>query len=253
MRSFGQFIVHATIGLVLLLSIGFKIIAFGGRAYAVHWTNWGWTALSLFISTTSVQQVYTSKWMFVWLLAVYFPFRCMWWMIFIAVNVLFLTGSDLLDVMATEYELGLIVFGNDVIHVWPVVADICFLACNYSFVFTAFNWAHRRLRHPLERMLFVVYELFGGATVVFGGYAAVLVALGTNLQTVYYTLFSELIGVLGVIACGVAVNGALLAYMVADGLGENNAYTRFLEDRTKRVERDVIRENYRPPPSRSPL
>ena len=250
MRSLLLFIIWEAVGLTLLTSIGLKLNAFGTAAYAKHWTNWGWTALGLFVTFVAWLQIKVSDVGLAILLAVYFPFRAVWWMIFFGVNVLFLSGSDLLDVMATQYDLGLIIFGNDVIHVWPILVEIAFLAVYYPFVFTAFQKARRYLPGNFLWVVFLTYQLVGGTIILFATYAGVLRLMGTNLATVYYTIFTEPIAMLGVIGTGVLVNGVLLLYLLSDGLGEEDEYSRFMERTTHRVVRDVVRRDSAQFPSR---
>jgi hypothetical protein len=245
MRSVSIAIGTALYAVTLWVIIGVKLALFGWGSFIEHFTNWGYVlhAVSMTVGAfANVFSIETWRWPIV---VTFMPITAISWMIGISVNVLYLVDSDMLRDFVAEYDVGLVVFGNEVVHSIPVFANIAYIAFNYPILYMAFHQARKTFAHPAAETLFWLYQTVFGASVIYLWYVIVLSIRDTTVSTVYMTTtFGTWSGLLGIIVSGVVVNGVITCILVNDGIGgdDTDDVVKLMSLETRMSERDAMRE-----------
>lgn len=209
-----RFVAQALWVFVAVAAIIVKLVEDDIDNYPVHLTYWAFTAETLFLALTLVAVAPRCVDCAATVVVVcYFPLLGLAWFIAIAVNVLFLDDPQFaLDLFAL-ISPGLVIVGNDFVHVVPVFVMSLYGLLNAPLVQYALNRCFARGafdRQPQMLGLAVVYLVAGGGTLFVVGYLATLALARLSPQDVYDTDISSWAGVGVFVATSVVVNGVVL-------------------------------------------
>ena len=210
-----------------------KIIEYGMHAYVRHYTNWSWTLQILFyygsIATPFIlaglihpnsRLGYATQ---VVLVVGFLPLNGVVWSVMGLVSVLLGTNSPFLTNVFTELAPSIVMLGNDLYHVWPVIGILIFYIVYNKFVHFSINgvYAHGAiLGNAWLLMLFLLYEAFVGSLASMASYGLIF-----NPQEVYQTdvPIGVGVGVVLLILAGVSLV-PLLVIVAIYNVGNRVAY-----------------------------
>ena len=228
----------------LLACTGVKLAQFSVSEFIVHFTNWSWVyqalfySLSLLVASRGCYRVGVCciAWLFLPLFAII-------WAVAIGVQILLVYDDDFLESLLTEYDMGLITVGNDVYHMYPVIAGICYLFLNFPTIYYSLAWCYGYNSTSAWRVVVTLYQLFGGAVFVYGLYLIVLAGLGTSIGEVYQTDIAWYTALLALIGVSLLVNGIILSCMCCScALGSSPRLAQYAERRQKQTDFELLLE-----------
>jgi len=170
---------------LMLAAAVFKAAESGLGSYVRHYTNWSWTLQLLFYYASAPAPLLVavrdrSRWRDAALAVVAFgvlPLNGVVWLVASVVNVLLASGHSFIDQYFDQHAPSLVVLGNDVYHLFPLVALLLYFALNARIVFFALNALLRA-----ERLGFYLYAAYGGTLISLLAYLALF-----DPQKVYST------------------------------------------------------------------
>lgn len=153
---------------LMLAAAAFKIAESGVNSYVRHYTNWSWTLQLLFYYASAPAPLLValrdrSGWRDAALAVVAFgllPLNGVVWVVASVVNVLLASGHSFIDSYFVEHAPSLVVLGNDVYHLFPLVALLLYVVFNARIAFYAVNELL-----VAERRGFFLYLAYGGTLI----------------------------------------------------------------------------------------
>jgi len=127
--------------------------------YIRHFTNWSWSLQILFYALTWLGFLWPD---FLYSVIVIF-FFITWgtiWVVAILVQCLILTDSNFIMQYVRQYSAGLVIFGNDLYHLFPVVVILIFAFVLKQEIHNAFRWAYADIREPGWLIALGVLQIF---------------------------------------------------------------------------------------------
>jgi len=208
----------------------FKLADSGAASYVRHYTNWSWTLQLLFYYASAPAPLLVAlrvrgAWRDATLAVVAFgllPLNGVVWVVASVVSVLLASGHSFIDRYFAEHAPSLVVLGNDVYHLFPLVALLLYVVFNARIALYAVNELLRA-----ERCVFFLYAAYGGTLISLLVYLALF-----DPHVVYSTELPFAVG--GALALFVltAVNALPLAVAVGYWrLGERALGAAWLERR----------------------
>jgi len=173
-----------------------KCVLFGTYSYVSHLTNIGWTLESLLFTVTlsfilpptiALCNVNTAA---ACMAACFFPVWLLAWFIAATVFLLLIKDPEFITDLFDSMEPGLVIVGNDLFHVVPLIALIFLGAVHFALISLGINRffvGARRTCGTCGAVAVFVYLAFGGALAIIGAYCALTYALGTSPQERYGT------------------------------------------------------------------
>lgn len=184
---------------LMLAAAVFKIAESGVNSYVRHYTNWSWTLQLLFYYASAPAPLLVAlrkhgAWRNVTLAVVAFaflPLNGVVWVVASVVNLLLASGHSFIDEYFEQHAPSLVVLGNDVYHLFPLVALLLYLVFNARVVFFALNQLLAG-----ERRGFFLYLAYGGTLISLLTYLALFdphVVYSTDLPFAAGGLFALLV------------------------------------------------------------
>lgn len=195
------------------VSIG-KVAAFGMAAFIEHFTNWAWFAYGIFfLLTLSLFGLTCAESVTA---ACFLPLTAIAWFVAIAVSVLLFTDPDFITDLFDVMDPGLVINGNDLFHVYPVIALLFFAGLHQYVIWRGlrrcFVWARGSC---FWTGLVIFYQVLGAALAFLGLYFLVLaVFYGKTVNDVYGTDASIGLGILAFAVVSLIVSGIPLLVLV---------------------------------------
>lgn len=232
------FLGHFLVTVIFLGGAVGKIHEFGMSGHWEHFTNWAWTAEGLFFLFTlpagAVQyglirhdSFLGSLTKFVIVVA-FVPLYGTASVVSVVVSVLLVTGSPFLTDIFLRIPASLVMLGQDVFHVWPVMFFILFFLIFKPLIYFAHN---RVLTHfgvllsPLRTTAYILYQVYIGSAAFLASYSSVHDPHEVYKTTVW-TMWGVAVGFLTL------TTGSLIPMLVTLGLlrvGSRTPYaTRWL-------------------------
>jgi len=183
--------VKATQALFVLFLIAVVIFKFSRECcfipYFIHFTNWAWTLLLVFLLVDVVLflnpdwVVYTFGWTFL----VFFLTHAVAWAVAIGVTVLLLVEDTFLANFTEEFGVGLVTVGNSVYHTWPLIAILLYAALHYPLLSRSVQRQTNATTPTWGHVLVISVGVASAAFLLFVAYLLTLQILNTTLQMVY--------------------------------------------------------------------
>lgn len=245
MRLFDVLVLaQAVWGGLLVATAILKVLEYGPYDFFRHFTNWSWTFQAFFYSLA----VSVACWLPLArgvVAACYFPLHGIVWAVAIAVQVLLVVDPDFITSLADKFDLGLIIFGNDVYHVWPVIALTIYTTLQYALIFSALHrwFSSARKAGTCAYIMLVLYQLVLGGLVVLGAYLITLVLMGTTVQEVYQIDFPLGFIIAAFTLVTTAVNAITLSVFLCCcrlGSPELEPYTSYLDRRIYETDYELL-------------
>lgn len=212
---------YVTIAWVLFLIVFpvLKIVGFddGLRSFFIHFTNWAWVFGAIFFVATlgyclKKDCCCNTK------CSGYVVAVCFWalngivWFVMLAVFFLLLYNSTFIEKVIAEMKVGMVIVGNDVYHVIPVLALVFWSFAHWYLIVYGTYLGYAKMQawcctRGCGRVTYCLYASFGGQLVLFGIYLFVLWCFGTSVYEVYHVSVSCWYAVLGFVVVGLLVNG----------------------------------------------
>ncbi len=171
-------------------------------SYVMHFTNWSWTLQTVFYTATLFVPLllvglirlrsfvgYFSEAIVVLL---FFPLNGIVWSVMVLVSALLGFGSPFITDFFERYPPGIVFLGNDLFHVFPVLALVIFAFLYGTFILMAHYDALMYfdvLRSPARLTSYVLYQAYIGPLIL-----ATLYALIFDPRIVYETTLPFLVG-----------------------------------------------------------
>lgn len=187
---------------VLLTAALWKISTSGFHSYIEHFTNWAWTIEFIFYYLTFPSALVVGfkdrgwlRSLVVWSIAILLP--VVWgiaWLVLLLVGLLLLTGAAFLQTILAALPLSIVIVGNEVYHLVPVIAILVYIAIHHKLVFYSLNQLFTRpaaLEYAGIRYGLLIYAAGGGVAVV-----ALLYRAFHDPKVVYQSNLDEWLGVL---------------------------------------------------------
>ena len=181
-----------------------KWILFGTYSYFSHLTNIGWTfeallftfTLPFFVaSTTPLCNVRSAA---ACMAACFAPIWLLAWFIAVTVYLLLVHDPEFITDLFETIEPGLVIVGNDLFHVIPLIALIFLGAVHFRLLYFGLNRmftaASRRCGGGFGVVVVSVYLAFGGTLLIIAFYCLLVYAFGTSPQERYKTDLSYGVG-----------------------------------------------------------
>jgi len=245
-------------GLVIVSLAVAKINGFahGTSMFLEHFTNWSWALQGFFYLATVAFVVPATPGRCCNVRCAghvaalcFLPLNTVVWFVAIAVAVLLFTDPEFITDLFEAMGAGVVIVGNDVFHVLPVLALVLYAYLQTHFLyFSLYQWfvPAANLGDKTARCCAVtwlaVYEAFGGALLIALTYLLVLqVAYGKSINDVYGTDFSVPLGLAMFVAVSLLVSGVpLLIAACCYNLCRRRRYPAVLERRATEARTDVF-------------
>lgn len=162
--------------LLLVIALGLimvaKIVEFGWFEYIRHFTNWSWTLQTLFYAITLLGIVAIDA-TALFVAAVFLPLTTIVFSVWIGSSVLLIRDPDFVTHFFDMWPAGVVMVGNDVVHVMPVLVLVFYAwlqgpLVRYGLRRTAYSALH--VWGPMYFLLFCVWQVWGGALLAIGLY-----------------------------------------------------------------------------------
>ncbi len=220
--------------LILLGGIVMKLLSDGFLSYTSHFTNWALTSQMIFYGLTSGAA-------FVWtglvpvdgalsrltqtvIVVLFFPLSGIAFTVMIAVATLFLTGSTFLTKILEEFPVGVVFFGNEVVHFVPVAIFVIFAFLQRKLIYFSLNRAiveNRLSDSPTRLFIFIAYQAVGGSAIFLATYTVLF-----DPRVVYDTNLPYLSGITVAFLALLFFNAAPLMYvLLIEGVAVPRAYS----------------------------
>lgn len=161
--------------------------------YATHYTNWSWTLQFIFymatafgplaIATYNVAVFRFTNWVIVVLLM---PLYGIVWTVALLVSLWLALGTDEINELVSKFGTPLVMLGNDVYHIVPVIAIVIYILLNAPDVYYALNGALHRTRFTVS-VIIGLYFVYVGPLITLLFYISIF-----DPMAVYKPAFSPL-------------------------------------------------------------
>lgn len=219
---------------ILFTGIVSKLLIDGFVSYTSHFTNWALTSQMLFYGITCGAS-------FVWtglapldgpvsrvtqaaIVLFFFPLSGIAFTVMIVVATLFLTGSTFLTKILLEFPVGVVFFGNEVVHFVPVAIFAIFAFLQRKLIYFSLNRAlvdNGITRSPVRLFFFIAYQAFAGSAILLGIYTTIF-----DPRVIYDTELPFLSGIVVAFLALLFCNAAPLMYvLLIEGVGNPLPYT----------------------------
>ena len=181
-----------------------KIFEFGVHPYIMHYTNWSWTFQLLFYGTTLaatfVQQGFVhphsalGSFTRTIIVLAFFPLLGVVVVVATLVWVLLGTNSPFITDIFDRVPAQIVIIGNDVFHVIPVLAIVIYFVVLRKIILYSLNSVaaeYGLTRNPCQLLTFLAYEGFFGTALSLGSYALIF-----DAQEVYQTEIETFYGII---------------------------------------------------------
>jgi hypothetical protein len=200
-----------------------KIIEYGMYQYVMHYTNWSWT-LQIFFYFGSLAVPFILAGLihpesrlgqFTQLVVIigFLPLNGVLWGVMVLVNALLGTNSPFLTNVFTQLTPSIVMLGNELFHVWPVLVILIYYIVYRKFIHYSYNSVYAScalLDCAWRLVIFLFYEGFFGTVlsaftygiifdpcIVYSSNLPISVGIGIGLVTL---VFVNLVPLLIVVA-----------------------------------------------------
>lgn len=191
-----------------------KMVAFGMPGFIEHFTNWAWFAYGVFFLLTL--QLFGFGCAESASAACFLPITAVAWFIAIAVSVLLFTDPEFITDLFDEMDPGLVINGNDLFHVYPVIALLFFAGLHQYVIWRGLRrWFAWTEGNSCWIGLIIFYQVLGAALAFVGLYFFVLaVFYGKTVNDVYGTDASIALGIFAFSVFSVLITGIPLLVLI---------------------------------------
>lgn len=127
--------------------------------YIRHFTNWSWTLQILFYSLTWLGFWYPDL-LYAVLVVFFFVTWGTIWVVLTLVVALILTDAHFIMQYVKRYSAGVVIFGNDLYHVFPVIVILLFAFALKQELHNAFRWALEDIKSNFWRAVIGIVQIF---------------------------------------------------------------------------------------------
>lgn len=203
---------------LLLISGGAvaKAVEFGWVGYVQHFTNWSWTLQIAFYALTLPFVAYPS-WAASVVAVAFLPLVTVILTVWLGSSILLLRDGNFLKGVLGKWPAGVVVVGNDVLHVLPVIVILLFSWIMGRLVFYGLRSCLAGILHgptpqsaqrPIYLLAAVMWQVWGGALAVVGLYRIFF-----DPNTVYDTDLPETQALGLVLLVGFVVGGGAICVL----------------------------------------